>query len=180
MRIKRVRLLTQVALFVALGLLLPVIFHAAGLGRVFLPMHIPVFLAGFYSGPLVGAITGAITPILSGVLTGMPTLMPPVAQPMAFELGTYGCVAGALYWRKGTGVLPSLLAAMLAGRLVYGLVGALVLPLFGLKGISLLYPLTAGLISGLPGIAVQLVVIPLLTSRIPPRRLEGRTPSSQL
>lgn len=173
---QRVKLLTQVALFVAIGVLLPMVFHAVGLGKVFLPMHIPALLSGFYGGPLVGAITGFVTPLLSAVLTGMPTLMPPVAQPMAFELGTYGCVAGILYYRVKAGVVPSLLGSMLAGRVMYGLVGAFLLPLFGLKSVPLLYPLTAGVISGLPGIAVQLVLIPLLVNRISPERL-GRHPA---
>lgn len=38
------------ALFVALGLLLPVMFHAIGAGPVMLPMHIPVLLCGFICG----------------------------------------------------------------------------------------------------------------------------------
>lgn len=37
------------ALFIALGIIIPILFHAVGMGSVFLPMHIPVILAGFFS-----------------------------------------------------------------------------------------------------------------------------------
>ena len=36
------------ALFIALGVLIPQIFHSIGAGPMFLPMHIPVLLAGFW------------------------------------------------------------------------------------------------------------------------------------
>lgn len=35
------------ALFIALGVVLPMVFHAIGAGPVFLPMHIPVLLRDF-------------------------------------------------------------------------------------------------------------------------------------
>lgn len=155
----KTRMITMGALFIAAGLLLPITFHAAGLGRAFLPMHIPVLLAGFFTGPAVGALVGAVTPLLSSVFTGMPPVMPPTAQVMFFELAAYGAVTGFLYRRLGLGVYPSLVIAMLAGRMVHGIAAYLMFPLFGLS-IPLLYPLTAGLVTGLPGIAVQLVLIP--------------------
>ena len=64
------------ALFVALGLLLPVMFHAIGAGPVMLPMHIPVLLCGFICGWQYGAICGLIVPLLSSVITGMPPIFP--------------------------------------------------------------------------------------------------------
>lgn len=158
------RQLTRGAFFIALGIVIPFAFHAIGgpgLGRVFLPMHVPVLLAGFLCGPVIGLITGMLTPILSAVFTGMPPLMPPMAQTMVVELGIYGAVAGLMYQRTKLGPLLSLIGAMAAGRLAYGLVGWLVLPLFGLTGISPLYPLTYGVATALPGVAIQLVVIPL-------------------
>ncbi|MDI6893520.1 MAG: ECF transporter S component [Bacillota bacterium] len=97
------RNLTRGALFVALGILLPIAFHAVGLGKVFLPMHIPVLLAGFFCSPSVGLLAGMITPLLSAVLTGMPPLAPPVAQAMVFELGIYGLLTGFLYGRMRLG-----------------------------------------------------------------------------
>ena len=49
------------ALFIALGILLPITFHMVGMGKVFLPMHIPILLAGFFCGPAIGAMVGFIT-----------------------------------------------------------------------------------------------------------------------
>jgi hypothetical protein len=149
-----------VAAFVALGVVFPAAFHAVGLGKTFLPMHIPVLLAGLSCGPTVGLCTGAITPLLSAVTTGMPALAPPVAQGMVFELGAYGLLAGLLSRGRGGGSLAPLVGAMVGGRVIYGLQGSLVLPLFGLPRVPLLYPLTAGLVSGLPGVVLQIIVVP--------------------
>ncbi|MEW6082784.1 MAG: ECF transporter S component [Bacillota bacterium] len=156
----RIRQLIWGALFVALALFLPMAFHAVGLGRIFLPMHIPVLMAGLLAGPSVGLTVGITSPILSAILTGMPPLMPPTAQVMLFELGVYGLAAGLLHHRLHLGILPSLILAILGGRLIYGVLGWLVLPLLGLPGIPLLYPLTVGLTTSLPGVLLQLVVVP--------------------
>lgn len=152
------------ALFVAMGILLPVAFHAVGMGKVFLPMHIPVLLAGFFCGPAVGMLVGMVTPLLSALLTGMPPLAPPVAQTMVLELGCYGLLTGLLYEKLRLGVYPSLLGAMVAGRLVYGLLGYLVLPLLGLKQIPLLAPLAYAVGESLPGVLLQMAVVPPLVS----------------
>lgn len=163
----RVRFLTLTALMVAIGVLLPIAFHAVSLGKALLPMHIPVLLAGFLVGPLAGLIAGLLTPLLSALLTGMPPLAPaPIAQMMCFELATYGLLSGLVYRKLGLGALPSLLLAMLGGRLVYGLLGALVLPLFGLTRVPLLYPLTAGLLSSIPGVVVQILCVPAIVAAV--------------
>ena len=48
----RTLLMIWAAFFVTLAVLVPTIFHAVGgLGKVFLPMHIPVILCGFICGP---------------------------------------------------------------------------------------------------------------------------------
>ncbi|NPV53409.1 MAG: ECF transporter S component [Firmicutes bacterium] len=148
------------ALFIALGIVLPIAFHAIGAGPVFLPMHIPVLLAGFFAGPATGAAVGFLTPILSAVFTGMPPLMPPVAQMMMVELAVYGFLTGFLYGRLRQNAIISLVCAMFAGRIVYGALGAFILPLFGLKAIPVFYPITLGVVKSLPGILIQLVLIP--------------------
>ncbi|MEW6307582.1 MAG: ECF transporter S component [Bacillota bacterium] len=152
---------------IALGVLLPMAFHTVGLGRVFLPMHIPVLLAGFLVGPLPGMVTGMVTPALSALLTGMPPLAPmPVAQTMVFELGTYGLLAGLAYRKLRLGTLPALILAMAGGRLVYGLIGFTLLPLIGLRQVPLLLPLTTGLVTGLPGLILQLVFVPTVVTLV--------------
>jgi len=161
-----VRDLTLGALFVALGILLPMFFHMVGLGKVFLPMHIPVLLAGFFCGPAVGLLVGGLTPILSAVLTGMPPFMPPVAQMMVFELATYGFLTGWFYRSLRMGVVPSLLLAVAAGRFVYGVLGYLLLPLIGLNQVPLWAPLLWAVGESLPGVVLQIVGVPIVVSLV--------------
>ncbi len=54
------------------------------------------------------------------------------------------------------------------GRIAYGAVAYLLFPLFGWPSVGLLYPVTAGLASGFPGVLVQLVVVPAVVSRFKP------------
>ena len=157
------RQITLTALFITLGVVFPIVFHQVALsGRIFLPMHIPIFLAGIFVGPLGGLIVGLVCPTLSFFLTGMP---PPYAVPlMSMELPVYGLAIGILIrWIK----LPilSLLISMILGRLAFGL-GLFVLGQF----LSLPYGLEAfikvSVIAGLPGIAIQLILIPLLMETV--------------
>lgn len=161
------RKLSLAGLFVSLGLVLPIGFHSLGLGSSFLPMHIPVLLAGIYLGWRFGALVGVVTPLLSAVLTGMPPLT--VAFMMVVELPLYAVTVSILYrWSKNA--LVSVAGTALVGRLVYGLTGYLLFPLLGLPPVSPLYPVTAGIVSGLPGVALQLVAVPLLVGRFKPER----------
>jgi len=154
--------ITMSALFIALGILFPMAFHMTGgpgAGSLFLPMHIPVFLAGFLAGPTVGITVGLLTPLLSSFMTGMPPLVP-TAIMMAVELPVFGLVAGLLYRKYEQSTLVSLVSAMLAGRIVYGILGALALPLLGVEGVPVWAPVTTGVVSSWPGILIQLVLIP--------------------
>jgi len=148
-------------LFVALGVLVPIMFHSVVLGKAFLPMHIPVLLSGYYCGPVRAALVGFVTPILSGVMTGMPPLFPPTAWLMAFELAVYGIIAAVLYEKARLGVIPSLLGAMFGGRIVYGLLTYLLFPLLGYDRVPVWAPVTAAFAQSLPGILLQIGVIPV-------------------
>lgn len=162
----RSQFITHTALFLALAVLLPIGFHQLGAsGRIFLPMHIPPLLAGFLLGPVSGVIVGVLAPALSYLLTGMP---PTYAVPlMSLELPMYGLVAGMAYKRLNLNIYISLIAAMLVGRIMFGL------GLFGL-GLFIDLPYSAAkffstggaIVSGLPGIAVQIVVIPVLVAAL--------------
>ncbi len=157
------RQITLTALFITLGIVLPIVFHQFALGgRIFSPMHIPVLLAGVFVGPVSGLIVGLACPGMSFLLTGMP---PPYAVPlMSLELPVYGFSIGILI-RMIRFPLLSLLAAMILGRLAFAL-GLFVFGLF----LSLPYGpkefVKVSLITGLPGIAVQLILIPLLIETI--------------
>lgn len=165
--------ITHIALYLALAVLLPIGFHAFGLlGRVFLPMHIPVLLAGFLAGPLSGVIVGLLAPALSFLLTGMP---PSYAVPlMTMELSVYGLAAGVAYKKLNLNIYLALLLALVVGRLVFGL-GLLVLGVF----IKLPYTAAAffsasgAIVTGIPGIIVQIVLIPVVVTALKRSRLAG-------
>lgn len=145
--------------FIALGVLLPVAFHSLGLaGSIFLPMHIPVILAGLICGPIYGAGVGFIVPFLSSVTTGMPPIYP-VAVFMAFELAAYGALSG--YLIKKANVYVALLGAMLGGRVVLGVAQGILLGFFG-NGFALSGFITGAFVTALPGIIVQIILIPLI------------------
>ena len=160
-----VRTLTTTGLLLAVGLLLPMVFHSlfgAEGGKTFLPMHYAVLLGGLLLGPVAGAFLGVTTPVLSTLLTGMPPVA--ILPPMVVELAVYGLVAGFAHRHWKLTPLWSLLLAMAAGRIALGLAVALLGPSIGLKAEPVAYVWTS-IVSGLPGIAVQIVVIPLLLAR---------------
>ena len=131
-------------------------------------MHFPVLFAGLLLGPLYGLLLGILIPLLRSALFGMPPIFP-TALAMAFELGTYGFVIGFLYSRftekSWKAVLFSLIVAMLSGRAVWGGVDILLL---GILGKSLTFPMffSAVFLSSIPGILLQLFLIPLLMERL--------------
>lgn len=151
------------ALFLALGLVLP--FFTAqipSIGSMLLPMHIPVLLCGFVCGGPYGFIVGAIVPLLRSVLFGMPPMM--VAIPMAFELAVYGLVTGLLYnkLKKNTvNIYVSLIAAMLCGRVVWGLV-KLVMAGMGTSSFGMAMFISGAFTTAIPGIILQIVLIPII------------------
>ena len=148
-------------LLVACGVLLPQVFHMAGgpgLGGTSLPMHIPVFVAGMLLGDFYGLAVGLLAPVLSFLLTGMP---PFARLPfMVVELAVYGWVSG-LASRRTLPVLVSLVTAQIAGRVAYGCALFAGVGLFGVE-VSPIAAVAAALTAGLPGIALQLIVIPPL------------------
>jgi len=158
------RFITHTALYLALAVLLPIGFHAFGIaGRIFLPMHIPVLLAGFLVGPGSGLIVGLLAPALSHMLTGMPPTY--AVTLMSLELPLYGLVAGLAYNRHGINVYVSLIAAMIVGRLMFGL-GLFVLGIFiDLPYDAATFFSTGGAIAtGLPGILLQVILVPLIVA----------------
>jgi riboflavin transporter FmnP len=165
MKSSNTRKLVMAALCVALGLVLPITFHAIpNAGSIFLPMHIPVLLCGFIAGWPFGLLCGIVTPLLSSVFTGMPPMS--LLPGMLCELAVYGVVSGLLYARLNAGnrvanLYLSLIPAMLAGRVVSGILNA---TLFSVGRYSMHIWLTASFVTALPGIVIQLVVIPVLVA----------------
>lgn len=158
----RVRDIARVAILLAVGIVLPSIFHLSGLpGRVFLPMHLPPLLGGFLLDGGMAFLVGFVLPPLNFLVTGMPSF--PGFLIMMFELGTYGYLSFFLSKRLRWGILPSLVLAMLVGRGVSILGNWLLFLALGseLKFIALLQSL---FVVSLPGIVIQLILIPSLVS----------------
>jgi riboflavin transporter FmnP len=151
-------------LFIAIGVILPSLFHAAGIGQQVSPMHFPALLAGVLLGWKYGLAVGLLTPLLSGLMFGMPPLFP-TATVMAMELGTYALVSGIvtekikLFKNPIHNIYLGLLLAMLAGRGVYGLSYALIMGINGQTYGFSLY-LNSVLIQTWPGIILQFLIIP--------------------
>jgi uncharacterized membrane protein len=158
---KETRQMTNAALFLAVSVILPSIFHMSGIdGRIFLPMHLPVLLAGFFLSPLMAFIVGLLAPFLNTLVTGMPVLFP-IAIIMSVELGIYGLVTALISGSKSRIPIVALIVAMLAGRLAAGGIVYVLVVLFGVKTNPLIY-LQGAVLTGIPGIAIQLLLIPLL------------------
>lgn len=152
--------MTYSALFLAFGLVLPQIFHLfGGTGPVFLPMHVPVLLGGFFLGGPSGALIGLITPVLSSLITGMPQL--PILYFMMAELSAYGFLAGYLNNNRKLNIYVALIGAMVGGRMALALTVTLLQSFLGLKVSPAVY-LSAAVLNGIPGIALQILFIPIL------------------
>lgn len=160
---KNIRKLVWSAVFLALGLVLPFLTgQIPEIGSKLLPMHLPVLLCGFVCGWKYGLLVGFITPLFRTMLFGMPPLM--TAIGMAFELATYGVVTGILYSRlekSKARIYISLIAAMLAGRVVWGLVSVI---LYGVSNAAFTWQifLAGSFLNAIPGIILQLVAVPAL------------------
>ena len=157
--------LVLAALFLALVLLLPFLTgQIPQIGQMISPMHIPAFLCGFVCGWPYALAVGFIAPLLRNLLFHMPPLFP-TGVSMAFELAAYGVTAAICYRRlplKGVAKLyVSLLLAMIAGRIVWGLVR---LVIAGLTAYSFTFSafLSGALLTAAPGIVCHLIVVPLI------------------
>ena len=163
MRNGRLHKIALTGLLAVLGVMLP--FFTAQLpqiGNMLLPMHYPVLLCGFLCGWRYGLALGLALPLLRSLMFGAPPLMP-IALAMSAELAAYGFISGFLYERfpprSVFGFYGQLLAAMLGGRLLWG---AAMLFLMGLNAQTFTLKMFAmgAFALALPGIALQLVIIP--------------------
>ena len=162
MNLSSIKRLTLTALCIALCVVVPMAFHVIpNAGAVMLPMHIPVLLCGLVCGWQYGLRCGILGPLVSSVMTGMP---PAAMLPgMMVECGMYGGVGGLMMDRVRTGSLYadlyiSLPVAMLMGRVISGIVKALILT----PGLSFTAGATASFVTALPGISIQLILLPTL------------------
>lgn len=154
-------------MFLAIGIILPFFTgQIPQIGNLLLPMHFTIFLCTYICGWQYGTAVGFILPLLRSFMFGAPVLYPN-AIAMCIELCIYGLIAGVIYQRvKNRNILSvytSMIAAMICGRVVWGFAQLL---LFGIKSevFTLQMFFTAAFINAIPGIILQLLLIPPIIS----------------
>lgn len=168
-----VRKMVASALCLALCLVLPLLTgQIPEIGNALCPMHLPVLLCGFICSWPWGMAVGFVAPLLRSVIFGMPPMFP-TGISMAFELGAYGLISGLVYRklpRRPWSVYAALVAAMVGGRLVWGAVRFI---LAGLTAGEFPFSvfLAGAVTTAIPGILVQLVLIPVLVMTLQKARV---------
>lgn len=162
-------ILTAVCL--ALCVVLPQAFHAIpNAGQVYLPMHIPVLLCGLICGAPYGLLCGLAGPALSSLFTQMPPMA--MLPSMMVECAVYGLVAGLIMGIKTkhlyVDLYLSLICAMIAGRIISGIAKALI---FSAGNYSMVAWVTGSFVTSLPGIIIQLALIPTIVFALEKARL---------
>lgn len=162
---RQIQMLVIAALCLCLGLVLPFVTgQLQSVNKIISPMHFAVLICGALCGWQYGLSVGFITPLVRSLIFSMPPIYPRAVE-MAFELAVYGLVAGLIYTTAKKKTIPrlylALIVAMISGRLMLGVVRAILL---GFAGDAFLLNafLTTAFIEDIPGIAIQLVVIPLV------------------
>lgn len=152
------------AMFLALALVLPFLTgQIQQIGNSLCPMHLPVLLCGFFCGPWYALAVGLIAPLLRFALFGMPPLMPN-GLAMCFELAAYGLTAGLLYRllpKRKPFIYVALISAMVVGRVIWGIVRVILYGV-GASGFGWTAFLSGAFTAAVPGMILQLVLIPLL------------------
>ena len=156
--------LTLAALFLALSYVMPFLTgQIPEIGAVLCPLHIPVLLCGFICSWPLGLAVGFIAPLFRSLILGMPPLFP-TAVCMAFELATYGAIAGFMHKTlpgKKIFIYLSLITSMIIGRIVWGVAMLICTGVSG--GVFTFSAFIAGaFLNAIPGIIVQIVLIPIL------------------
>lgn len=156
---------------------LPQVFHVMGaisglgtaLGETFLPMHLPIILVGLLAGPFAGAIAGLLAPLVSFALTGMPGMV--MLPFMMIELGCYGLFAGLL--RNGKiPTITKVVAVQIGGRAVRAVAILLSVYAFG-NGMIHVSVIWTSIATGIFGLVLQWVLIPLIVYRLEDETLHG-------
>lgn len=161
------------ALFLAIAYILPFFTgQIPEIGAMLCPLHIPVILCGFVCGGPWGLAVGFIAPLFRSFILGMPPLFP-TAVCMAFELATYGIVAGIMYRKlpkKKSSIYIALITAMIIGRIVWGIAMWICLGISGGEFTLALF-MAGAFANAIPGIIVQIILIPTLVMVLEKQKL---------
>ncbi|MBO4594721.1 MAG: ECF transporter S component [Clostridia bacterium] len=164
----RLKKIVYSAVFLSLAMVLPFFTGQMQIfGKSLSLMHVPVFLCGMICGGGWGMLVGFIAPTLRSLIFGMPPLYPN-AVVMSFELCAYGAVSGFLYgllYKKKGGIFISLIAAMLIGRLVWGL-ASLIFWSFAGKTFTFYLFIKGAFIDAFVGIILHLIIVPAIVKAL--------------
>jgi len=150
--------ITLTSLFLALCIIVPMLFHFIGAGAMFLPMFLPILLAGFLIEFPLAILVGLLGPWISALITGMPPLFP-TALIMSVEGLTAAGIISYLYHQKKLNFWICLIAGILMERVSLVIMGFTIAPLLGLPGeLFSIYKLT----ESLPGVLLQLILLPII------------------
>ena len=164
----------------ALATVVPQLFHLIGgkpLGNVFLPMHLPVILGGFLLNPTAALVCGVLSPLFSFFISGMPAF--PRLIFMMFELGAYGFVTSLCSQKFRLPVWITLPLSWVGGRAVFLITAVFALHVFKLEvqGMpSAWAAVWTAVTTGLPGIVLQAVAVPILVAALKKARLISYEP----
>lgn len=170
------------AVCIALCAVLPMAIYAIpNADAVYSPMHIPVLLCGLICGGGYGVLCGLAGPIISALITGMPSIA--LLPVTLVECVCCGGLSGLLMARLRTekvfaDLYISMLAAMLIGRIAGGAARALI---FAPGSMTLAAWATGYFVTALPGVIIQLVLVPsivyaLTRARLIPERYNKNFP----
>ena len=165
MYINSIKKITISAMFLVIGVVLPFLTgQIKEIGDTLLPMHLPVMLCGLICSFKYGLAVGLILPFIRAVTVGMPPIYPNAIW-MSLELATYGFVVGFLYFtfnkKQMWWLYCCLLTAMISGRIVWGISKTILLGISG-KEFTIQAFIAGGIVDSLPGIVLQLVLIPAI------------------
>ena len=160
------------ALCLALALVLPFLTgQIPQIGSMLSPMHIPVLLCGFVCGWPYGFLVGAIAPIMRHLMFGMPPIL--TALAMTFELAAYGAISGYLYAKlpkKTLNIYISLIAAMILGRIIWGIASVIILGISG-SGFTWAAFIGGAVLNAVPGIICHIILIPIIVMALKKAKL---------
>lgn len=153
-----IRLYVFISIFVALDVAVPWALHQIHplSSPIFLPMFFFALLAGLLLGWRVGLLVGFLSPLISFSIAGMPVLG--ILPQIVVHNSILGLSAGLLRGTFRINLVLSLLIAIIIGRLALGLTVLAVS--FG--EVNPVTSLWQAVQQGWPGIAIQLITLPLI------------------
>lgn len=144
-----------VVAFTFLAVYTPYVVHffgGASAGQKFLPMPFFVLLAGILLGWRAGLATAIAAPLISFLISRMPVIQ--ILPFIMVQMAVLGIISGVL--RNSKNIIISLASAIALGWMTIGVA------LFIFSNINALNYIISGIKNGLPGIVLELVLIPMI------------------